>query len=348
MRQAKKLSNEEIASFCNQTALLFQSGISPLNGIAIMLKDNTSTDGKVLLEQISKVCDQGEPFHKALECTGVFPDYVIRTVAMGEESGNLDICMLSLADYYEKEVELSEAIRSAVSYPLIMIAMMFVVIFILISRVLPVFQQVFAELGSEMNGFAAALLRLGYRLNRYSFVLLIFVILFVVLYLFLTRTSTGRLFFTGIWKAFPLTKSYYDDVARQRFASGLALCLKSGMDTYVSLDVVKQLVSHEQMQKKIDSCIDYLKSGMNLAEALTQAKLFNNLYSQMILVGFTSGNADRVLSKIAVQYEHSGDRKIQTLISLLEPTLVIILSGIVGLILLSVILPLMGIMTSIG
>ena len=101
--EQKLLSNEEIASFCNQAAMLFQAGIPPVEGMAILQSDAQSPEGKAIFEEILTVCRQGESFHKALEATGVFPDYCLHMIALGEESGNLDVCMNSLADYYEKE-----------------------------------------------------------------------------------------------------------------------------------------------------------------------------------------------------------------------------------------------------
>lgn len=348
MKDQKKLSNAEIASFCNQTALLFQSGITPTESISILLSDVRSGNGRELLGSILEVCRQGEPFHKALASTKVFPDYVLHMVALGEESGNLDVCMLSLAAYYEKEQNISESIRSAVTYPFLMIAMMLIVIFVLISKVMPIFNQVFIELGSEMTGFAASLLKLGGNLNRYSLVLLGILCVLFLLYLFASKTALGKRITTKFLNVFPLTRSFYDSVACQRFASGMALCLSSGMDTYTSLDMVSQLAGNRSMQNKIASCKNALHAGANLAEALSRSAIFNHLYSQMVAVGFKSGNVDVVLSKIADSYEKTTDKKMQSLISILEPTLVIILSIIVGLILLSVILPLMGIMASIG
>lgn len=115
MKDRKLLSNEEIASFCNQTAMLFQAGIPPVESMNIMLEDVKSSGGRELLTQILEVCSQGEPFYRALESTGVFPDYVINMLALGEESGNLDVCMLSLAAYYEKEQNISDSIKGAVT-----------------------------------------------------------------------------------------------------------------------------------------------------------------------------------------------------------------------------------------
>ena len=93
MKDKKQLSNAEIASFCSQVAMLFQAGITPAEGINIMLSDSKDESAKALLEQIRDVCRQGEPFNKALTATGMFPDYVLHTIALGEESGNLDVCI---------------------------------------------------------------------------------------------------------------------------------------------------------------------------------------------------------------------------------------------------------------
>ena len=275
--EKKLLSNEEIASFCSQAAMLFHAGIPPMEGMAILQSDAGSPEGKAIFDEILSVCRQGESFHKALESTNVFPDYCLHMIALGEESGNLDVCMLSLADYYEKEEAISHSIRDAVTYPFIMIAMMAAVIVVLVSRVMPIFEQVYVELGSEMTGFAASLLRVGNHLNRYSFVFVSILCILLLLYLFATRTQTGKRVTTRFLNWFPLTKNFYESVACERFASGMALTLGSGMDTYSSLDMVASLVGNEKMKQKILSCKESIQTGANFAEALTGAGIFNHL-----------------------------------------------------------------------
>jgi len=348
MKDQKILSNAEIASFCSQTAMLFRAGIAPAEGMRILVNDAPSKEGKALLQAILDVCRQGESFYTALESTGVFPDYVLNMIRLGEESGSLDDCMQALADYYDKEEAISDSVKNAVTYPFIMIAMMLVVIVVLISRVMPIFEQVFEQLGSEMTGIAGSLLNFGNSLNRYSVVLLVILCVIAIVYLLATRTGKGRQTTRRFLTRFPLTRGFYESVACERFASGMALTLSSGLDTFTGLDMVSRLVDDASMQTKIDNCKASIRSGSNFAEALTSSGIFNNLYSQMIAVGARSGNVDEVLSRIADNYEKETDKRIQNIISVLEPTLVIILSVIVGMILLSVILPLMGIMSSIG
>lgn len=348
MKKQKKLTTEELASFCGQTSLLFQAGIPPMESMYILLNDIKSPKGRELIEEILAMCEKGNTFYESLKSTGVFPDYVLHTVKLGEVSGNLDECMLSLASYYEKEGSIYDNIKSAVTYPFLMIIMMLIIIFVLIGKVMPIFQQVFVELGSEMTGFAASLLHLGEMLNRYSMGLLILLLVLFLVYEILSRTKWGKQFFAKALASFPLTKSFSESIACQRFAMGMAMCLGSGMGTYSSLDMVAQLVNHEKMSEKIKNCKQSIQSGSNLSEALYSSGIFNHLFSQMVAVGFKSGKLDTVLLKIADNYEKITDKKMQSLVSVIEPTLVIILSIIVGMILLSVILPLMGILSSIG
>lgn len=348
MKQSKILTNSEIAAFCSQMSLILGAGIAPVEGLAVMLSDTPDENGREIINSILTVCMKGESFHAACKASGVFPLYVLNMITIGEESGNLDDVMQSLSNYYEREENISESIRNAVSYPIIMIAMMLLVIIVLMTKVLPIFNQVFIQLGSEMTGISKTLMSLGNTMNRYSIGIIVFLIVCIAIFLFATKTNTGKHLYRSLFSKFALTRGFYDDIASGRFASGMALTLSSGLDTYQSLDMVSDLVDNEKMNEKILNCKRFIESGSNFAEALGQAAIFSNLYSRMISVGFRTGSVDMVMAKIAVSYEKKTDEKIFSIISILEPTLVIILSMIVGLILLSVIMPLMGIMASIG
>lgn len=344
----KRLSNREIASFCDQCAMLFQAGITPAESMNIMLSDSKANTAKEILTTIQDVCRKGNSFSKALKKTGVFPDYVLHMIALGEESGHLDDVMQSLSDYYEREQSIAESVRNAVRYPFIMIAVMMLVIFVLLGKVMPIFNQVFIQLGSEMTGISATLLHLGTALNRYSVIVVAILIALVILYLLATKTKFGRKISRRILSAFPLTRGFYQKLAAGRFANGMALTISSGMDTFSSLDMVSEIVEHKGMQAKISECKKALKSGANFSEALSGSGIFTNLYARMISIGFKTGSIDVVMQKIADNYDRETEKKLHSIISILEPTLVIFLSIIVGLILLSVIFPLMGIMSSIG
>lgn len=348
MSLKRKLSNIEISSFCDQVALILSAGITPVEGIRILLSDTKDPEGHEILSEILSYCEKGENFHTALSATGVFPEYVINMVKIGEESGCTDNVMRALADYYEREETISQNMKSALRYPLIMIGMMLVVIVVLITKVLPIFNQVFIQLGSEITGFSKSLMNFGTHIRSYGIVLIAILVLLAIPVVLATKTKKGRQISHGLLSRFPLTKNFFNKMAAGRFASGIALTLASGLDTYQSLDMVAKLVENQDMADRIMQCKKLIADGDNFSDAVAKAGIFSNLHAKMIAVGFRTGNIDVVMNKIAENYEKETNDKIHSIIAVLEPTLVIILSLIVGMILLSVILPLMGIMSSIG
>lgn len=348
MKKGTQLTNLEIASFCEQMSMIIKAGITPKDGLAILLSDTKDESTKAILQLLLKSSALGETFTNSVRDSGVFPEYVVNMIAIGEETGRLDDVMQSLSDYYEHEENISESVRSAITYPFIMIVMMLIIIAVIISEVLPLFNQVFIQLGTQMDGFSGSLLKLGEAMQSYSLIFFGLLFLLAVLYVYITKTESGKAFFNkSLSKIGPL-KQFYDSVAYGRFASGMSLMLNSGMGIYQSLDMVSHLVGDAEMSQKINRCREYINDGDGFAEALQREHFFNNLYSRMIALGVKTGNLDSILGKIAHIYEEETDKKIRNFISVLEPTLVISLSLIVGLILLSVILPLLSIMTSIG
>ncbi len=348
MRKRNRLTNLEIASFCEQMAMITKAGITPKDGLAILISDTKDESAKQILQSIYKSAVLGETFTTSIRQSGVFPEYVENMIAIGEETGRIDDVMQSLSDYYEHEDNISESIKSAITYPFIMIIMMLIIIAVIISKVLPLFNQVFLQLGTQMDGFSGSLLRLGDRLQSCSILFFGFLFLLAALFFFVTKTTRGASFLAEVASKIGPLKRFYDSVAYGRFASGMSLMLGSGMGIYQSLEMVSYLVGNREMEEKVKKCRNHITEGDGFAEALQKEHFFNNLYSRMIAIGVKTGNLDSILAKIAHIYEEQTDKKIRTFISVLEPTLVISLSFVVGLILLSVILPLLSIMTSIG
>ena len=139
-----------------------------------------------------------------------------------------------------------------------------------------------------------------------------------------------------------------EKIACSRFASGMYLSLSSGLDTDQSLEMVSRLVDHPVIQEKIQNIQALIMEGTSFADAVSQTNMFSGIYARMVSIGYKTGAMDDVMKQISVQYDEEIDSLMSDLVAKLEPTLVAILSIIVGLILLSVMLPLMGIMSNIG
>lgn len=343
-----ELSNNEITYFCGQMAMILKAGISSMEGVSMLAEDADSEEGRTILKGICSVLEEGGSLHLALERAQVFPKYLLDMTEIGEQSGRLDEVMEALAAYYEREEAISKSIKNAVTYPLIMIGMMVAVILVLIIKVMPIFEQVYIQLGSEMSGFGGSMLALGGVLSRYSIAFLLLLAILTGCALYFTKSKKGRASLKAFASGFVLTRSLYDKIAASRFAGGMALCLSSGLDMDESLEMVSRLVDNDRLHAKITGCQEKIASGMGFSEAMGQSGLFTGVYAGMVSVGVKTGATDEVMKKIALQYEDAADQSIQKSLSVIEPTLVAVLSVIVGLILLSVMLPLMGIMSAIG
>ena len=342
------LTPSELSTFCAQVAMILRSGIPVAEGISVMYEDAEHAQGKEILKELLDHVEVGEPLFMALEACGRFPKYMRDMVEIGEQSGKLDEVLDSLVAYYEREENISSSIRSAVTYPLVMIVMMILVIGVLIVKVLPIFSQVFAQLGSEMTGFSRAVMDFGSALGSYSAVIVGVLAVLAVAFLMVRGTKTGRAALSRFQATFILTRRLSAKIASGRFASAMAMMLSSGLDTDKALDMVERLVDNPVIHEKITACRKLVEEGGSFSEALAKTEIFTGVYARMVSIGFKTGAADTVMGKLANQYEREVDAQIGGMISVLEPTLVAVLSVIVGMILLSVMLPLMGIMSSIG
>ena len=345
-KRSLALSHTEIAAFCSQISMIMNSGISVAEGLSIMLNDTESPQEHDILKQIHEQVDAGNPLFIALKKTGCFPKYVLDMTEIGERTGRLDTVMASLASYYEREESISKSIRHAVSYPMIMVGMMLIVFIVLVVQVLPVFNQVFEQLGAEMTGLSRNMMHLGQLIGQYSFVLVGIVALIVIAFVVMRSTTTGKALFERLKHR--MFRKISAKIASERFASSMSMMIKSGLDIEQSLEMAYKIVDNSLVREKIDICRKRLESGSNFSDAIVEADIFSGIHGRMVSIGFKTGTVDAVMDKLSVTYEEEIDTQISNAIAVLEPTLVAILSVVVGMILLSVMLPLMGIMSSIG
>lgn len=343
----KPFTNAEVAAFCDQIAVILKSGISSLEGVTIMLEDTDSPEEKVILEEILEGMRNTGSFSATLGDTKMFPEYMVNMVAIGEETGKLDEVMESLAIHYEREDQLSKSIRNTITYPLIMAGMMVVVIIVLLVKVMPIFNQVFIQLGTQMTGFSKALMDIGSAINNYSIALIILLVLLIIAAVLAVKTEGGRKAARNLGYKFKGTRRIFENTAACRFAGAMALTLSSGLHPDRSMELVEVLNDDPRFKAKLEACKGRLAEGEDISKALHETGIFSGVYARMASVGQKTGSMDKTMDRIADLYQDEIDNRMNNILAVLEPTLVIALSIIVGIILLSVMFPLMGIMSTL-
>ena len=340
-----QLTNLEIVDFCDQMAMILKAGISTYEGINIMYDDAKDEASRNILGKMKDSMEEGKPFFEAVAESKIFPRYAANMIKIGEESGRLDDVMEGLSSYYDREESIARAVKNAITYPVIMIIIMAVVIVVLLAKVMPVFEQVFEMLGTHLSGVSKSLMNAGDVLSKYAVVFVIIIAAVVVLVLFFAKSEKGKnVFKNSIGRIGPLRKTY-ERIAAGRFANGMSLTLKSGLDVDESLQMVRDMSELDSMNAKIDNCRKLMEEGEGFAESLAKSKIFSGMYSRMVVIGFKTGAIDTVMDKIAANYEKENDESISKTISIIEPTIVAVFAVAVGLILLSVMLPLLSVMT---
>ena len=258
---------------------------------------------------------------------------------MGERTGNLEKVMLSLSKYYNRQSIIDENIKNAVLYPLMMAVLMAVILGIIITKVLPVFSGIFSQLGLTLSPAAEFLLKAGKILPSAAAVILVLaIILSIAAYLLY---KSGRLNIPSSTKISCL-------IAESRFSSSMALMISSGMDMDDALEMASKLVSHPYVSPKIARLQDLIFDGEMFEDALEKAGLFTDYYRRMLRIGSKSGKLDIMMNETADRMNSNISNRIDSIISGIEPAAVITLSVLAGLILLSVMLPLLSILSSIG
>jgi type IV pilus assembly protein PilC len=339
-RKNNLLSEAEISSFCQQIHMIIKAGLPTYYGISILKDETMEEDMKELLSTIYEPIEQGSSLYDAISKTGAFPDYMLQMVKIGEETGRLEEVLSSLSVYYEREAEIRDGIKRAVTYPIIMSIMMLAVIIVIIVKVVPIFASVYAELGSNLVGSAKLLMDISTFLNKYLLVLIGICLALGIIMFIISKTP--------IWKYVWEKRSIAISLASSRFANCMYLALASGLDTDQGLSLAESLVDNNHMGKRIRKCKDLIASGENFARSLLLSACFSEMYSSMIVIGYKTSAMDDVMLRVSRAYEKETDEKLHQFVSILEPSLIIVLSFFIGLILISFLLPLLGIMSSIG
>lgn len=345
---AKVYSGRELSAFCLQVSILLKAAVPLDEGLYLMAEDAPTEEEKKLLHTMGEDVELGDPFFESLERTGAFPPYVVRMAKLGQQSGTLDQMMESLADYYEKEYYMMKNIRNAITYPVMMVGMLLIVLFVLFTRVMPVFEQVYAQLGVQMSPLSRAASRLGGILSGAA--LVVFVLLAVAVIVAAIAAGAGKELTIAhkLMERLKRNSKTAMAAAERRFTAVLALTIRSGMELDKGMELARELVDNSAVAEKIDVCSEKLQLGEGYYEAMKESGLFSSFHIQLIKVGVRSGKMDEVLQNISDDYEQQADASIDAMVARLEPTLVAVLAVAVGLILLSVMLPLAGILAGVG
>ena len=342
-------TNTEIADLCQQLALLLRAGVRISDGLYLLAEEETDPRLRDVLTAAAAAVDEGAYLADAFARSDCFPVHVTGLLEVGEQVGRTEETLLALSRYYEERARMNRQIKNALTYPAILLLLMLVVIIVLLSKVLPVFNDVYASLGGQLTGIAGTLLSLGNLINTLMpFLCIFFVLLLLTVFLFvLVPGLRERLL--HYWQLHYGDKGVSRKMNDARFAQALSMAFNSGLPLEEGVSLAGSLLQDcPAAVKRSQSCWERLDAGDDLAAALKASDMLPASSCKTLVLAMRSGSGDTAMEEIARRLSDEANEALESKISMIEPALVLITSFLVGAILLSVMLPLMNIMKAIG
>ena len=343
MKDAKKtvvLSSDELSILCWQLGQLCKAGISLQDGSSILLQDASTPKVKAALERLREPLAAGEPLSVALEEAGGFPDYMLRMVLIGQAAGRLEQVLTALSAYYKREAATADAVRRAVTYPAVMAALIALVFLVLVLRVMPVFAQVFSQLGTGLSPVASLMLSAGtsgkYIAGGFALLLLAGAV-FMLLYF--RGANAMALFSKGATGM---------AIARGRFSSAMSLMLRSGLPLDEAMQRTQELLSDTPLAAAMAACREQIADGVSFPKAVEESGMLVGMEAGLLAAGFRTGASEAAMDEVADRCQSESEAHLARLLGRFEYSLVVVLCLAVGLVLLSVMLPLLSVLSAIG
>lgn len=347
-REATPFTGLALSGFCMQVSILLQSAIPLYEGLQVMAEDAPGEREREILTAMSDKTRMGFPFSQTIAEAGCFPDYVINMTLLGERTGTLDVTLESLSDYYEREYHLAENLRKAVTYPAMMILMLIVILFVLFTKVMPVFSGVYEQLGTSLPPVAEAAIRFGSILSGVALTAAAVLATVMVIMWMMGKSGRNSALATSVLEKIKSHSKIARTAADRRLCSVLAMTFRCGMDISEGFKLAETLVDNKAVVQGIHKCQEQLAVGQSFYESVKVSGLFTGFDLQMVRVGSRAGQLEGIMKKLADDFDKKSVESIDGLIARLEPTIVSVLAVAVGLVLLSVMLPLVGVLSTIG
>ena len=348
MMKANLLTDQELGDFCRSLSVLLHAGVSAADSLFLMAQEESGRKQQCLAA-MGRQLDQGSVLSDVLLDSKLFPNQICGMIRIGEKTGQMEETLIYLSRFYEERHRMRKFLRSALAYPSLILLLVLVVVAVLLMEVLPVFDSVYASLGSRLTGPAAAFLKIGSWLKLALPVIGVLLAAAAAAILLVSYVPALKRLAEKLFQKYLADRGVLRKFNNASFARALAMGLASGLSIEEAVCMAGELLSDvTQAAERCGKCASLLREGTTLPEAMESTGLLSASASRMLAVGIRGGNGDQVMAGIADRMETEAMEAMERTVSAIEPAMVLLTSALVGVILLSVMLPLMNIMSAIG
>ena len=344
-----KLSYTELGSFFENMAMMVKSGIS-VPEAASLLKEEADPAERVMSGALDSVCEElsmGMPLGDAMKSAGAFPDYAVDMVTSAEFTGRLEKTLFHLAGYYRTENSLKNTLTSAVRYPVILLFMVIAVLALMLALVFPAFYGVYENLTGGLAASSFAYINVPFTLCKVMLAIMIVLVVAMLTGIYMWKNGkkeTVRKILSGS----ALFRELFEDLDLYRFTSCFEMFLSSGEHQDEALIKSMPVVEGSGLREKLQRCADKMAEGKSFSQTAYEEKLYDQTNNRMLIPAERSGMFDEIMQKIMTNLRDSIDRSTGLIANTAEPLLTGALMIFIGIMLISLMVPLIGMMNSIG
>lgn len=343
------VKNEQFVVFCRQFATMIKAGISIVEATAVLVEQSESKPLKKTLAEVTAELRKGSTFSGAISAyPRIFPTIFVHMIRAGEEAGSMEETLERLAVYFEKAHVTREKVKSAMTYPLIVSVMAVFVMIFLLKFMIPRFQAMFAQLGGDLPAITKFTLSLSRSLEQHWIVWLMIALAAVAAAYLLLRWERGAYAWDYLKLKVPVFGMLNRKSAIAQLTRTLSSLFASAVPVLQALAIVEKAVGNRVIGATLRECQVSLRQGRPLSEPLRRSWVFPPLVTQMIRVGEETGSIDTMLGKVADFYERDVENTVDKLKQLIEPMMILLLAGVVGFIVASVMIPMLSLYRNIS
>lgn len=340
-----------ISFFCDSVSVMLAAGIQTDEAVHMLVEDMEDTSFRKTCTQIYRSLVAGESLAESMVKTGAFPAYATDMVAVGERSGKLENVLRSLGVYYSEEARMFEKIKSAIGYPAALFCIMSVILIFTIAVILPVFVNVYESLSGSLSSGAFDYVGVSIGIGWFALIVTLIATIIALIGVVWSRSPRGRLRLMRVCEKVPGMRHAMYQLALSRFISALAAYIGAGMNTDDAMRESLLTVDHMKLAQKVGraySLMTDLDDPRSLSQALDETSIIEPIYIRMLTIGTRAGTLDMVLTRLSDMFFDDALTEIDRSVDSIEPALAAFLTIAVGATLIAVMLPLIGIMGSIG
>jgi len=339
----------DLSVFCRQFSTMIDAGVPLVRCLSVLAEQTTNAKLKRIINDLQSEIEAGQTLSRALaKYPNVFSNLFVGLVRAGEVGGVLEESLQRLAGFLEKDQDLRRKVRSAMTYPMIVMLVAISIVIVLVTYILPQFMGLFGDLGVKEFPLPTKLLMgFSHFLTTRWYIMIVCVVAFVLAFRMFIRTRVGRRTYDRIKLKAPVFGKLNHKIVLARFSRTLGTLLASGVPILSALETVSSTVANEIVGDAVLEARARIREGDRIGDPLQRSRLFPPMVVQMISIGEESGALDPMLAKVADFYEAEVDAALASLTAAIEPVLIVFMGGAVGFIVISIFLPLVAVIQSL-